>query len=232
MLLQFGNAGTNRHFLQEVHGCGTEERAHADRASLNSLSGASSWRTRSRTSTTSLGRLLSNRAGSSWLTRSKGSSRCRASTAESSNTGSGAGVGNGSVAGVEDTVAMISLTAYIAEMCENLRIDDMDDTVGNENIGSDDTCAVNEDTAAVDGDGQVLAVQSLEHSSVGQTRAVAWSRSHNRMVGENIGDLLRSKAGKTTANGLECGVVWREDSDVGGSVNGVQEVGGVKGTTE
>jgi hypothetical protein len=115
---------------------------------------------------------------------------------------------------------------------QDLRIDNVDNTVGNENIGGDDTRAVDEDTATVNGDGQVLAVQSLEHSSVGQTRAVTGSRSHNRMVGENISDLLRSKAGKTAADGLECGVIWRKYGDVGGGVNGVQEVGGVEGTTE
>jgi hypothetical protein len=108
----------------------------------------------------------------------------------------------------------------------------VDNTVGNENIGGDDTRAVDEDTTAVDSDGQILAVQSLEHSSIGQTGAVTGSRSHNRMVGENIGDLLRSKVGKTAANGLECGVVWRKDGDVGRGINGVQEVGGVEGTTE
>jgi hypothetical protein len=108
----------------------------------------------------------------------------------------------------------------------------MDNTVGNENIGSNDARAVNEDTATVDGDGQVLAIQSLEHGAVLQTGAVARFRSNDRMVGENILDLVGSEAGESATDSLERGVVWREDGDVRGGVNGAEERGCVKGTTE
>lgn len=52
------------------------------------------------------------------------------------------------------------------------------------------------------------------------------------MVGQDIGDLLGGKVGKTRANVLDGGVVWSEDGDVGGSVDSVDEVGCVEGTTQ
>jgi hypothetical protein len=49
----------------------------------------------------------------------------------------------------------------------------VNNTVGNQDIRSYNTSAVDEDASAVDGDGQVGAVDSLEDSSVGET-GTAW----------------------------------------------------------
>jgi hypothetical protein len=219
------------HFLQEVNGSSTEERTQTDGSSLHSRRGTSTWGTRRRaTSTGSLSRLCGNGTRSSRLARSEWRSGSRASTAESSSTGSGAGVSDSSVAGVENTALTVSY--YVARPSENLRIDDMDNTVGNENIGSNDARAVNEDTATVDGDSQVLAVQSLEHGAILQARAVAGLHSNDRMIGENVLDLVGSEASESATDSLERGVVWRENGDVRGGVNGAEEGGCVKGTTE
>ena len=46
----------------------------------------------------------------------------------------------------------------------------MNDTVGNKNIGGDNTSVVHKDAAVTDGDGKVLAVGSSESSAILKSR--------------------------------------------------------------
>jgi hypothetical protein len=91
----------------------------------------------------------------------------------------------------------------------------VDNTVGNQNIRSNNASAVDEDATAVDGDGQVGAVDRLEDSSVSETRAVAGRIANNSVVSEDTSDLVSGKVGKTTGNGLESRIVGSEEGDIG-----------------
>ena len=73
---------------------------------------------------------------------------------------------------------------------ENLLIDDMDDTVCNEEIGLDDFGAIDEDVFAINGNGKVVAVQSLEHRPVHERGAIAHGTGVDNMIPEDALDLL------------------------------------------
>jgi hypothetical protein len=91
----------------------------------------------------------------------------------------------------------------------------VNNTVGNQDIRSYNTSAVDKDASAVDGDGQVGAVDSLEDSSVGETGTVTGRVANNSVVSEDAPDLISGEVGKSTGNGLESRVVGSEESDVG-----------------
>lgn len=109
-------------------------------------------------------------------------------------------------------------------MLEYLRIDNVNDTVGDQDVGSDNAGAVDENAAIVDGDGQILAVGCLENSSVAETRAVAKSSSDD-VVGQDISGLFGGQVSETGANSLESCVGRSEDGDVGSVVDCVSQVG-------
>jgi hypothetical protein len=104
-------------------------------------------------------------------------------------------------------------------------------TVGDENIRSDDAGTVHENLSISNGNGQVCAVDSLERSSIGQTAAVTDS-SGNDVVSKDAADLLDGEVGKTRANSLESGVVGCKNGDIFGSVDSLDEVGSGEGTSE
>ena len=52
------------------------------------------------------------------------------------------------------------------------------------------------------------------------------------MVGQDIGDLLSGEVAKSRANVLDGLVAGREDGNVGGGVDGLNEVGGIEGSTQ
>lgn len=58
-------------------------------------------------------------------------------------------------------------------------VNDMNDTVSNKNVGRDNPGAINENTAVVDCDGQLLAVQGSEFLAIRERRAVADSSIDN-----------------------------------------------------
>jgi hypothetical protein len=113
----------------------------------------------------------------------------------------------------------------------NLRVDNVDDTVGNEDIRGDNTGTVDKNLSVSNGDGQVCTVSGLEGSSVGQRAAVAHSTG-NDVVGKDAGYLLSGKVGKAGTDSLESSVVGSEDGNILGGVDGVDEVGRVESAGE
>jgi hypothetical protein len=105
----------------------------------------------------------------------------------------------------------------------------VENTVGNQDIGSNNTSVVDKDTSVVDGDGQVGAVHRFEQSSVLQSGAVTRRVTNDSMVGEDASDLVSCEVGKTTGNGLESSVVWGKEGNVG---RDWLEVGRVECTAE
>jgi hypothetical protein len=111
-------------------------------------------------------------------------------------------------------------------------VDDVDNTVGNEDVGSDDTGVVHEDTAVTDGDGELLAVGSGEGSSVLKGGRVANGALSDDMVGKDAGSVLSAQVAKSGANVLESLVVGSEDCDVGSVVDGFKQLCRIDGSTE
>lgn len=109
----------------------------------------------------------------------------------------------------------------------HLRVNNVRNTVGDENVASDNAGVVDEDASLVDGDGQVGAVSSTENGSVGKTRAVADS-AVDYVVGQDVGDVGGGKVSKTTTDGLESGVRGREDGDIRGVVDNIDKASGVE----
>lgn len=113
----------------------------------------------------------------------------------------------------------------------DLRVNNVDNTVGDKNVRNNDAGTVNEDLSVGNGDGQVGAVGSLERSSVLQSAAVADSAGDD-VVSEDAGYLLSGEVGKTGTDGLESGVVGREDGDILGGVDGIDKFSCTKSTGE
>jgi hypothetical protein len=113
----------------------------------------------------------------------------------------------------------------------DLRVNNVDNTIGHKNIRSNNTGTVDEHLSVSDGDGQISAVSSLEGTSVSQRAAVADCAGDN-VVGKHAGDLLSGEVGKTGTDSLESGVVGGEDGNILGGVDGVDKVGSVESTGE
>lgn len=101
----------------------------------------------------------------------------------------------------------------------------MNNTVGDEHIGSDDASAIDKDTAIEDSNSQLGTIYRLQHGAISKVRAVSRSLGNNGMVCENADDLFRSQGSKSGANGLECLVGRSEDGDVLEALNCLDEVG-------
>lgn len=110
-------------------------------------------------------------------------------------------------------------------------VDDVDDTVGDQDISGDDLGVVNENTLVADGDGEHLAVGGGELSAVHEAGRVADGAGDN-MVGQDAGEVLGGQVAESRANVLESLVGGSEDGDIGGGVDGVDEVSSDDGTTE
>lgn len=146
------------------------------------------------------------KAGSSCVSRAVTTSR-GSGTAVSWNAGSLAvGIGSSGIAGVQDLV------------------DDVGNTVGNEHVGDDNLCVVDEDTIAADGDGDALAVDGLERSAVGKLGRVP-NCTGDDVVGQDAAKLSNADIGCQGGNALESLVGGSENGQVGGVVDGVNEVG-------
>ena len=93
----------------------------------------------------------------------------------------------------------------------NLLVDDVNHTVCNEDIRLNDLCAIDEHIHAINRNGQVIAVQSLEHRSVHERRAISHGTGVDDMIPENALDLLGGQIGQGGSNTLERGIVGRKD---------------------
>jgi hypothetical protein len=197
-----------------VDGSGTQESTHAYGTGLHSRGGTSSAARRStRGSSTSSG-LLVDRSGGSGLARSEGKFGNSGSARESTLTLFVRGVSDGGIARIENLV------------------DDMNDTVGNEDISDGDASAVDEDaTLLADGDGEIVTVQGSKDGSVLETRGVANSAVDN-VVGQDVSNVLNGGIGKSRANITESLSSGSKDGNVWCSVHSIEQVGRVQGTAK
>lgn len=198
--------------LQEVNGSSAEQRTHANGTSLPGRSVVSVGRSAGRVS--SIGSVLADAGGRSGLATGVWDIRNRRCALECWLSLFRGRVGNGRVRGVEDLV------------------DDVDNTVGNENVGSDDTSVVHEDTALTDSNGKLLSVGSRESSTVLEGRRVANTALSDDVVGKDAASVLSAEVAESRADVLESLVVGCEDGDVRCVVNGVEQLGRVDGSTE
>jgi len=106
----------------------------------------------------------------------------------------------------------------------NLRVDDMHNTISDENIRSDDLRAVHEHSSVVDSDSQVCAVNSRNDSPVHQTAAVS-DRAVDDVVCQDVGKVGCTETSETRADSLESRVRGREDGNVAEVVDDVDEAG-------
>lgn len=107
---------------------------------------------------------------------------------------------------------------------ENLLVDDVHDTVGDQDIRHDDLGGVDEHGAVDHGDGQTLAVHGFERGAVLQGGRVA-DGSVDDVVLEDAGDLLGGHVRQGGADGLEGGVVRGENGHVLGGVERLHQLG-------
>jgi hypothetical protein len=135
--------------LHEVNSGSTKQRTHANGTSLHRH--GTSRRRRSTSGVCricSLSRFRANAGSRSGLSRSVRSLRCGACTLKCGHTLLGSRIGDGSVSGVENLV------------------NDVDDTIGDQNIGSDNTSRVDKDTTIANCDGKRLTVGRCKGSAV------------------------------------------------------------------
>ncbi len=105
----------------------------------------------------------------------------------------------------------------------------MQDTVGDQDVRHEDLGGVDKGGAVDRGDAQTLAVHGLEGGAVHQGGRVADGAVHD-VVLEDASDLLRGHVGQGGADGLEGGVVGRENGHVLGGVQRLHQLGVHEGT--
>jgi hypothetical protein len=106
------------------------------------------------------------------------------------------------------------------------------DTVRHQDVGNRHTGAVHKDASFLaNGDGEVVAAQCGKGSAILEARRVA-NRAFDNVVAQNIGEVLVRDVSKSRANVAERLVGWSKNGDVGRSVNRLDEVGLVEGTTQ
>jgi hypothetical protein len=114
----------------------------------------------------------------------------------------------------------------------NVLIDDMHNTVCNEHVRHHNARRVDENSAVrVDGDLEVFTIARLKRSSVLEGGRVADGAGYD-VVAEHIGEFFRGKTLQGVTDGVEGLVCGGEDGDVGGVVDGIEEIGGVGGAAE
>ena len=109
-------------------------------------------------------------------------------------------------------------------------VEDVQDTVGEQDVGGDDAGAVHEDFTVDDGDGDVVAAEG-GNCAVGQ-RAAVGDGAVDDVVLQDRGGFFGGQVGEGGADVLEGGVVWCEDGQIGGGCDGFGEAGCVDGTEE
>ena len=139
--------------LHEVNGSSAEERTHTNRTGLHGSGGSSTGRrgTGSGSGVSSSGSISTDGGGGSRLAGSEGGLGNAAGSLEDRLALSSSAVGDGLVGGVKDLV------------------DDVDNTVGDEDVGDDNAGVVHVDASGADGDNEGLAVDGGQVSAVGQT---------------------------------------------------------------
>lgn len=106
----------------------------------------------------------------------------------------------------------------------DLRVNNVNDTTGDEDIRGNDTRGVDKNRAIVNGDGQILAVDSRDDGAVPQGAAVSDSAVYD-MVCEDVGQVSGGEGTETRADGLEGSVPGREDGYVAEAVDSGDEAG-------
>lgn len=135
------------------------------------------------------------------------------STGERTNTGGGGLVGSSSVVGVEDLV------------------NDVDNAVVGQDVGSDNLCVVDIDGTVADVDGKLGTIDSSELLVVGEASGVSNGTLDN-VVGEDGSESSIVEATKGGANCLEGRVGRSKNGHISETVDGVDQVGFGKGTSE
>jgi hypothetical protein len=124
------------------------------------------------------------------------------------------------------------VVGYSAKTGENSRINNMHNTIRNQDIRSNDLRAINPDTAlGIQSDSDAAAAKCLDSGAVLKTAGVGDSAVDD-VVGEHGGDVLGCGVLERGSDGLEGFVGGGEDGEVGGLVDGGDQVGGVDGAVE
>jgi len=105
----------------------------------------------------------------------------------------------------------------------NILVNDMDDTVGHQDVGHDDLCRVDECGPVDHGDGDVPAAHGLEHGVVHQHGRVI-NGAVADVVSQDAGELLGRHIRQSRTDGLESGVVGREDCDITCRIEGLHQL--------
>jgi hypothetical protein len=111
----------------------------------------------------------------------------------------------------------------------DLRIDNVDDTVGDENIRDDDLGLVDVDSAVVNGNVKLLAIGSSE-STVLESAAVAKSVVYD-VVREDISEITLAGVGEDGTDVGKGTVVGNKDGDVPLTAEVGQNLGFCEGTS-
>lgn len=109
-------------------------------------------------------------------------------------------------------------------------VKDVQDTVGEEDVGGDDAGAVHEDFTVDDGDGDVVAAEGRD-GAVGQ-RAAVGDCAVDDVVLQDRGGFFGGEVGEGGADVLEGGVVGGEDGEVRGGGDSFGKAGCVDCTEE
>lgn len=109
-------------------------------------------------------------------------------------------------------------------------VENVQDTVREQDVGSDDTSAVDEDFALNDGDGDVVATESGDRA-VGQ-RAAVRDGAVDHVVLQDLGGFFSSEVGQSRRNVLESSVDGSKDGEVRRRVDSFSQVRCIDGTEE
>ena len=110
------------------------------------------------------------------------------------------------------------------------RVEDVQDTVGEQDVGGDDAGAVHKDFTFDDGDGDVVAAEGRD-GAVGQ-RAAVGDCAVDDVVLQDRGGFFGGEVGEGGADVLEGGVVGGEDGEVRGGGDSFGKAGCVDCTEE
>lgn len=107
---------------------------------------------------------------------------------------------------------------------ENLRVNNMDHTAVDKDIGNCDLGTVDGDFSVVDADGELTTLDGLELLAILELGGVA-NGVRDNVVSEDVGQLLLGRGGGELAESL---ITGGEDGDFGEGVNSVDETGGLE----
>jgi hypothetical protein len=115
---------------------------------------------------------------------------------------------------------------------EGLLVNDVDDTISNEDVRSNNASSVDEVCAVLNSDGQILAESGLKSGAILKRAGVPRCTAIDNVVRKDVLQVLLGQTFKCSVHGSQRCVVRCEDREVGCVLDGVDQAGCVDGSAE